>query len=132
MDEAHLRAAFAYVALNPVRAGLAARAEDWRWSSARAQLGIADDGLTDAAPLRARVPDFAAMLAAPAEEAASLALRRAETIGRPVGDGEFLASAEAKLDRPLAAAKRGRKKREPEWNALSPNYPELQCRRIAN
>jgi putative transposase len=33
MDEAHLHAAFRYVALNPVRARLAVRAEDWRWSS---------------------------------------------------------------------------------------------------
>ncbi len=38
IDEEHLAAAARYVALNPVRAKLVARAEDWRWSSARAHL----------------------------------------------------------------------------------------------
>ena len=33
MDEPHLGAALRYVALNPVRAGLMARAMDWPWSS---------------------------------------------------------------------------------------------------
>ena len=32
MDEAHLVAAMAYVALNPVRARLVEKAEDWPWS----------------------------------------------------------------------------------------------------
>lgn len=34
-DDAHLNATLAYVENNPVEAGLALRAEDWRWSSAR-------------------------------------------------------------------------------------------------
>jgi putative transposase len=38
MDEPHLLAALRYVALNPVRARLAARAQDWRWSSVHALL----------------------------------------------------------------------------------------------
>jgi putative transposase len=38
MDEAHLAAALRYVALNPVRARLVGRAQDWRWSSATAHL----------------------------------------------------------------------------------------------
>src|SRR2546429_8255073 len=36
MDEAHLAAALRYVSLNPVRARLVERAQDWRWASARA------------------------------------------------------------------------------------------------
>jgi putative transposase len=32
MDEAHLMAAVRYVGLNPVRARLVAKAEDWPWS----------------------------------------------------------------------------------------------------
>jgi REP-associated tyrosine transposase len=38
MDEPHLLAAARYIALNPVVAGLVSRAEDWPWSSTRAQL----------------------------------------------------------------------------------------------
>ena len=38
MDEPSLLAAACYVELNPVRAKLVARAEDWPWSGARAHL----------------------------------------------------------------------------------------------
>src|SRR5580693_4250529 len=61
MDEPHLLAAARYISLNPVVAGLVSRAEDWPWSSTRAQLAGEDDELTTAAPLRALVPDFAAL-----------------------------------------------------------------------
>ena len=44
MDEAHLVSALRYVSLNPVRARLVARAEDWRWSSVRAHLAGKNDG----------------------------------------------------------------------------------------
>src|SRR5271157_1593499 len=59
MDEDHLAAAYRYVNLNPVRARLVERAEDWPWSSARALLGLAEDGLTDLAPARQRFSRFA-------------------------------------------------------------------------
>src|SRR6185503_8599863 len=45
MDEDHLLACARYVELNPVRAGLVARPEHWRWSSARAHLGLGRDGV---------------------------------------------------------------------------------------
>lgn len=108
MDEAHLGAALRYVALNPVRARLVKRAEDWRWSSLHAYLGH-DDGLTRTKPVLSRYPDFAAMIAQGEDEAASLSLRRAETIGRPVGDAAFLETLEALSGRSLAPGKRGRK-----------------------
>lgn len=108
MDEAHLGAALRYVALNPVRARLVKRAEDWRWSSLHAYLGH-DDGLTRTQPVLSRYPDFAAMIAQGEDEAASLSLRRAETIGRPVGDAAFLETLEALAGRSLAPGKRGRK-----------------------
>ena len=54
MDEEHLAAAARYVALNPVRAKLVARAEDWRWSSARAHCEGRDDRLVSVAPLADR------------------------------------------------------------------------------
>jgi hypothetical protein len=65
MDEPHLLAAARYIALNPVVGGLVSRAEDWPWSSTRAQLVGEDDELATVAPLRALIPDFAALLAMP-------------------------------------------------------------------
>jgi putative transposase len=90
MDEAHLLAAARYVALNPVRARLADRAIDWRWSSTAALVGGSDDGITATQPLSSRYPDFAALLAAGEDEEMSLRLRKAEQVGRPIGDAAFL------------------------------------------
>lgn len=125
MDEAHLQAAARYIAFNPVRARLAKRPEDWPWSSARRQLGLVgqgagDDGVTDPEPLRARVPDFAAFLRAGEDEALSGALRRAETIGRPLGDAAFLDRLESLTGRALRPRKRGPRPKATEISALSP------------
>ena len=49
MDEPHLLAAARYIALNRVVAGLASRAEDWPWSSARAHLAKPRSVLLDPA-----------------------------------------------------------------------------------
>jgi putative transposase len=121
MDEAHVRAAFRYVALNPVRARLVARAHDWRWSSVRAQLGLEHDLLTDVEPVRERVPDFAALLRAGEDEEAAMRLRRSESTGRPVGSSAFLEQLEQCYDRKLKPAKRGPRRRGlEELSALSP------------
>ena len=111
MDDAHCAQAFRYVALNPVRAGLARHAADWPWSSARAQLGLDDDGMTDLRPTRERVPDFAALLAAGEDEAAAARIRSAESIGRPLGAPEFLERLETGYGRTLKPKPRGRQKR---------------------
>src|ERR1700748_3764577 len=76
MDEPHLLAAARYTALNPVVAGLVSRAEDWPWSSTRAQLAGEDDELATVAALRAVIPDFAALLAMPADAAARTRIER--------------------------------------------------------
>jgi putative transposase len=79
MDEAHLANAVRYVSLNPVRARLVERAEQWRWSSVVAHLAGKDDGLVRVAPVLERYGDFAAFLAQPADdEAAWRRLRMSE------------------------------------------------------
>ena len=60
-------------------AGLVSRAEDWPWSSTRAQLAGEDDELATVAPLRALIPDFAALLAMPTDAAMTTERR----LGRP-------------------------------------------------
>jgi REP-associated tyrosine transposase len=62
MDESHLRSAVTYVSLNPVRARLVFRAEDWAWSSARAQLVGEDDSLVSVRPVLDRWPTFRDLL----------------------------------------------------------------------
>ncbi|MGJ5034273.1 transposase [Bradyrhizobium sp. HKCCYLR1023] len=116
MDEAHLAAALRYVSLNPVRARLAARAQDWGWSSTRAHLRGRDDGLTAREPVKAMFPDIAGLLTrAPEDEEALFArLRAAESIGRPIGSDRFLARIEKLTGRVLKPAKRGPKPAEAE------------------
>jgi putative transposase len=111
MDEAHLLAAARYVAQNPVRAGLAARAADWPWSSVRAHLAGRDDGVVGVGPLLERIGDFAAFVEAPADAAAVAALRRSYATGRPVGAADWLTRLEARTARTLAPRKRGPKPR---------------------
>ncbi len=111
MDEVHLAAAVRYVSLDPVRARLAARAQDWRRSSVRAHLGGRDDGLTDCGPVLERFAPFRAFLDEPADPAALARLRAAGSIGRPVGDKAFLARLERLAKRRLQPGKRGPKPR---------------------
>ena len=127
MDDDHLAAALVYVALNPVRARLVAHAQDWRWSSVHAYLGLAaSDGLTATAAVLERFPDLAARIAAGEDLAKSERLRKGETIGRPVGSAEFIAGLERQSGRCLLPAKPGPKAKakdeggNSEIGALSP------------
>jgi REP-associated tyrosine transposase len=82
MEETHLHACLRYVELNPVRAGLVERPEQWRWSSARAHLGLVEDGLTACAPAQERIGDWRAFLDAGLGESEGRAIRMAERTGR--------------------------------------------------
>lgn len=90
MDEDHLAGAVRYVSLNPVRAGLVGRARDWEWSSVRAHLAGADDGLVTVRPVLDRYVRFADMLDIAPSGLELNALRRAETSGRPLGSKEWV------------------------------------------
>ena len=109
MDEDHLISAVRYVAMNPVRAGLADRAEDWPWSSVRAHLAGEDDGLVAVAPVLGRVQRFADLIEGDAESPAFAAIRAAEHTGRPLGAADFVADLERRLGRPVARRAPGRK-----------------------
>ena len=111
MDEAHLLAAVRYVSLNPVRARLVARAQDWAWSSARAHLAGEDDALVSVRPVLDRVERFADLLQDSADDAAFRALRASEGSGRPLGNADFIAGLERLLGRRIARRAPGRKPR---------------------
>ncbi|WP_395020239.1 transposase [Dongia sp.] len=109
MDEPYLLACARYIELNPVRAKLARRARDWRWSSARAHLNGHDDGLVAAQPLLDLAPDWPAHLAEGLSAADHAAIQASERTGRPLGAPRFIARLEKRLGRPLARAKPGPK-----------------------
>jgi len=99
MDEDYLRQCVRYVGLNPVRAGLVARAIDWPWSSVRAHLGRGTDPLLTPGPVAAllgeRVEGF---FDVDLEEEAQRKLRRACRSGRPMGAADWVKA----LDRAAA------------------------------
>ena len=108
MDEAHALTAVRYVELNPVKARLSPRAQDWAWSSARYHLGGVADGLTTAVDYLARVPDWERYLAdalGPDEEAR---LGYFTETGYLMGAPDWLAGLETKSSRPLQPRARGR------------------------
>ena len=110
MDEAHLMAAFRYVALNPVKAGLADAAADWPWSSTRAHIARRDDGHVLVEPALSRIGDFAHFVAREADDQARWSdVLRAELIGRPVGAKAWVEQLEARTGRSFSPLKRGRK-----------------------
>ena len=108
MDEAHLHACVRYVELNPVRAGLVRRPEEWRWSSARAHLGLDADRLTELSPMRERVADWSAYLEIGLRDDERDAIRAGERSGRPLGNAAFFARLAEELGEPLQPRPRGR------------------------
>jgi len=67
--------------------------------------------LATVAPLRALIPDYAGLLAMPADPAVTARIERAPTIGRPLRAPEWIAMVERRLGRPLAPGKPGPKPR---------------------
>jgi putative transposase len=108
MDEDHLLAALRYVALNPVKARLVKRPEDWPWSSAKALLAGRSTRHVDVAPALARIADPAAFLSGEDDtEALWRSLLAAEAVGRPLGAPHWIEALEARLGVRLTPKKRG-------------------------
>ncbi|HKX79137.1 MAG TPA: transposase [Novosphingobium sp.] len=121
MDEPHLAHAIRYVSLNPVRARLVARPEEWRWSSVRAHLAGKDDTLVRVAPALERYGDFAGFLGDDRDSTdAWRALRRSETSGRPLGSAVWIGNLETSTGRTLAPQKRGPKPKKSVFSKLVP------------
>ncbi len=127
IDERHLFAAARYVPMNPVRAGLTARAADWPWSSVHAHLAKRDDGVVAVAPILERTGDFAAFLDEDADQPAIEALRLAKSTGRPVGAADWVARLEAETNRVLAPEKRGPKPKARADGEQNDLFPTLSC-----
>lgn len=112
MDDAHLLNAVRYVENNPVAAGLVKRAEEWRWSSARAHIGGTADGVTDIDALAAAHGNWRAMLrdgwqASEQSDAIATAIEASLKTGRPLGPTRFVERLEQLTGRSLTKAKPG-------------------------
>ena len=84
-----------------------------------------DDHVVKVAPALERVGDFAAFLSEEFDEALTYAaLRKAESISRPVGSAEWMADMEEQTRRVLAPGKRGpvAKVRAATTSALKPRH----------
>lgn len=106
MDERHLAAAVPYVELNPVRARLCDRADQWRWSSARARIAGERDPLVDTDLLECLLPGYGVV---ETSEPACEAIRQHTRTGRPLGSEGFMDRLESITGRTLWPARPGPK-----------------------
>jgi putative transposase len=117
MDETHLMAAARYVEANPVRARLAARAQDWRWSSAAAHVSGKADVLAEGAWLAERTAGWVCSWGEYLKQDDGLdvagALRRHERTGRPLGELPFVKKIGRLLGRDLVPKKPGPAPKKP-------------------
>ncbi len=109
MDDAHLHEALRYVLLNPVKAKLVDKPEQWAWSSARAYLKGRDDGFTSTRKVLRVIDDLRAFLGEVPDKERLERLLAAETIGRPAAEPEFIKDLEEQTGRSLLPGKRGPK-----------------------
>ena len=107
--DGHLLAAARYVEMNPVKAGLVQRAEDWPWSSAGFNAGRRrSDPLAGPNPLREMVGSWRRFLRTEEEEVAEERIERHLRTGRPLGGTRWVRQLERTLERPLAPRRPGR------------------------
>lgn len=115
LDEAYFWSAIRYVELNPVRARLVRRAEDYRWSSARAHcLGTPDPALSANTRWHHQfrgIDDWSGWLAMGVEPARIDELRAQTRRNLPCGSPEFVTSLEAASGRILRPRPRGPRRR---------------------
>ena len=111
MDEQHLVAVARYIALNPVRAGLVKKAEDYKWSSAVAHLQGKNDILVKVEPLSLIVNNWNDLLKTDVKENERNTICSHERTGRPAGSEVFLNRLEKMTKRRLTKQKPGPKKK---------------------
>ncbi|MDH3474785.1 MAG: transposase [Rhodospirillales bacterium] len=111
-NDGHFLAVCRYVERNALRAGLAGRAEDWRWSSLwrRTSGGAAEAAWLSAWPLP-EPADWCAWVNQPQSAEEVEALRRCVARGRPYGDTAWTASAADRLGLASTLSPRGRPKK---------------------
>jgi len=107
--DAYLWAVASYIERNPVRAGIVATSEDYRWSSSRAHVsGIADPVLSENDCFeRMEIGSYRDYVKREDDESSAL-IRKATSSGRPLGSEGFTRRMESMLDRKLLPNRAGR------------------------
>jgi putative transposase len=111
MDEAYQYRAIRYSELNPVRAGIVKKAEDYPWSSARCHLGISEDPIVSTVEFAMSPKEWADFLREGEEEIFAETLRWHSRTGRPLGGPEFVSRLEILTGRSLMRKKSGPRRR---------------------
>jgi len=109
MDESYFIAAARYVELNPVRARIVSKPEEYRWSSASAHLAGKDDLIVKVAPLLEMADNWKDILHSGVEDQRFQEMRHHEGTGRPLGSESFVEGIENALGRCLRRGKPGPK-----------------------
>lgn len=98
-----------YIEKNPLKVGLVGRAEDYRWSSAKAHIDGTDDELLEKPswlPSEAR-KEYASFMLQDGKQGENL-LRKATRAGRPLGSVGFIQKMELQLKQSFMPRKPGR------------------------
>lgn len=109
--ETYLWIVSGYIEMNPVRAGLVSRPEQWKWSSAKAHLlGEPSKYLRLKQWLTEEEREgYRVFIDERLREKEISNVRRSTSTGRPLGTKKFVLRAEKRLGRILFPKKRGRK-----------------------
>ena len=98
LDEKYLYTALKYIFLNPVKAGIVKKAEEYKWSSLRHHLDrdgayfLYDDIITD------MIVDWKTLLYDDLSETQIKLFRKHESTGRPLGEIKFIEKLEKRLE----------------------------------
>jgi putative transposase len=106
-EDEHLLTVLRYIERNPLRAGLVAQAQDWRWSSLRWHLQPPQLPFLHPGPVP-RPPDWAAPVQAPHTDAELAALRHCAARGAPFGTEAWVGPTAAQLGLEYTLRPRGR------------------------
>jgi putative transposase len=110
LDAHHFVNAIRYAELNPVKAGMLSRAEDYAWSSAAAHCGKRIDPLltpAQSSSLLAGIANWSSWLARGVPDDCTARLQRHERANLPCGSDEFVAELEKSAGCELRARTRG-------------------------
>lgn len=110
MSADHVYNSARYVELNPVRAQLVRRPQEWPYSSARAHLTGRDDVMVRVAPLLEMACEWSRFLQQGLDTNLEALLRQHETTGRPLGDEAFVTEMKVRAGRRLRRGTLGRRR----------------------